>query len=51
MEAQGMCMENAGKVCTAPGVIDVSDAPSGLLFALMIVSVCIKMIYSSDEKY
>ena len=46
-----MCMENAGRACTAPGVIDVSDAPSGLLFALMIVSVFIKIIYSSEEKY
>jgi hypothetical protein len=45
-----MCMENVGEVCTAPVAIDVLDAPSGHLFALMIVSVCIKMIYSSDEK-
>jgi hypothetical protein len=51
VEAQEMCTENAGRVCTAPGVIDVSDAPSGLLSALMIASVFIKIICSSDEKY
>ena len=51
VEAQEMCMENAGRVCTAQDVTDVSDVPSGLLFALMIVSVFIKIIYSSDEKY
>ena len=46
-----MFMDNAGRVCTVQGVIDVLDAPSGLLFALMIVTVSIKIIYSSDEKY
>ena len=51
MEAQEMCMDSAGRVCTAQGVIDVLDAPSGLLFALMIVSVSIKFIYYSNEKY
>ena len=51
VEAQEMCMDNAGRVCTAQGVIDVLDAPSGLLFALMIGSACIKMTSCSDEKY
>ena len=51
MEAQEMCMDNAGRVCTAQGVIDVLDAPSGLLFALMIWSAFIKMTSCSDEKY
>ena len=51
MEAQEMCMDNAGRVCTAQGVIDVLDAPSGLLFALMIGSAFIKMTSCSDEKY
>ena len=46
-----MFMDNAGRVCTVQGVIDVLDAPSGLLFALMVGNVSIKMIYSSNEKY